>query len=81
MELTKERPWQASLAPSASSPPEGAAVWAFDAQEWWEATVVDADSSVCVVHLKHGVSAPVPIDRVKPRDPTRNGADRPRKRR
>ena len=55
-----------------------APVWAWDGS-WWPAVVADTRADgFLIVRLENGVTVPVPMARLQPRDPTLRGADKPR---
>jgi hypothetical protein len=59
-----------------------APVWAWDGN-WWPAIVTDTlvqrDRGFLIVRLEHGITMPVPIARLRPRDPMLHGTDKPRR--
>jgi hypothetical protein len=60
-----------------------APVWAWDG-DWLPAVVAEAGvkrgGGFLIVRLEHGVTMPVPMARLRPRNPTLRGADKPRRR-
>jgi hypothetical protein len=40
--------------------------------------IIDRDQRRVPISLPHGISTAVPVERVEPRDPSCNGADKPR---
>ena len=69
-------------APQAKQIKRAAPVWVWDGH-WWPAVVADTagerGSKFLIVRLGHGVTVPVPKERLEPRDPTLHGHDKPRR--
>jgi len=59
----------------------GSAVWVYEGLSWWRALVVHEKGGYCIVRLDHGVTLPVNVAELRPRDPECNGADRPQTKR